>query len=224
MKSLTVVIVGYNYGHLIANAIDSVQGQTIQPNRVLVVDDASFDCTCDVAKKYGVEYIQREKNLGTLANFNDILMNHVDTERMMLLGADNWLRPDYIEKMNTGEDIVSSDITLAGNDVKSMNIEESYKFYFKDGYWIKKFKPEKPGTTIESNIRRKNFIHGSSIYNVELARKVGGYELVSGNTVKRIQEDWGLWKKMIANKATYRHVPEPLLYYRRHTFNFNGTY
>ena len=43
MKSITVVIVGYKYGHLVANAIDSVQGQTIQPDRILVVDDASFD-------------------------------------------------------------------------------------------------------------------------------------------------------------------------------------
>lgn len=224
MKTLTVVIVCYNYGHLVANAIDSVIGQTVLPNRILVVDDASFDCACDVAKKYNVEYIQREKNLGTLKNFNDILMNQVNTERVMLLGGDNWLRPDYIEKMNTGQDIVSSDMVITGNDVRSMKIKESYKFYHKDGYWIRKFKPKRPGIPVEVNIRRKNFIHGSSIYNVELARKVGGYEIVGDNKEKRLQEDWGLWKKMIATGATYRHVQEPLLYYRRHTFNFNGTY
>ena len=119
--SLSVVIVSYNYGMFAAQAIDSVLSQTKMPDRILFVDDCSAkgDIGCEVAGKFGIEVIRREVNYGVLKNFQDILFHQVTTERMIMLGADNWLRNDAVEKMSAEEaDIVSTDYYTTGSGIK----------------------------------------------------------------------------------------------------------
>ncbi len=217
-KEITVVIVGYNYGHLVAHAIDSVLSQTVLPKRILAVDDASDDGMCETASRYGVDVMKREKNMGTLDNFNDILMNHIFTEYVMYLGADNWLRPDALELMsNVDADIVSSDMYITGSDVASARA--GMKTEKKHGYYIWRMR------SLHGKINRSNFIHGSSLYNANIAKKFGYKAIRKTETGKRLHEDWGLWRQMILlGKATHEHIDEPLLYYRRHKFNFNGYY
>lgn len=216
VPTLSVIIVSYGYGHLVGQAIDSVLGQTSTPDKILVVDDYAKDGACDVAGKYEIDFIEREKNLGVVDNFNDILFNQVKTDRVMFLGADNWLRPDALEKMRLDTDIVSSDMYICGSDAKEARASKKSEYI--DGYWIKRFKDQ-------GKINRSNFIHGSSIYNVNLAKEVGGYEARAGReNYNRKEEDWMLWKKMIKAGATHFHVKDPLLYYRRHKFNFCGKY
>ena len=206
---ITVCIMSYGYAHLAAQAIESALSQTKKPDRVLIVDDGMHDGIDEVADIYGVQDIIRPKNLGIVDNFNDILMNHVFTDKVMFLGADNYLRPDALELMDTGADIVSSDIAIFGEQsdefAKVVNTNEK-----KDGYYIWRFK--------KGNIGNGNYIHGSSLYNVELAKRFG-YK-PSGN--KHSEEDWMLWIQMLKNGATHEHIEEPLLYYRRHRRNFQS--
>ena len=61
--------------------------------------------------------------------------------------------------------------------------------------------------------------HGSSLYDVQLAKKVGGYEH-SGN--EHSEEDSMLFNKMIKAGATLEVISEPLLNYRwDHRNNYN---
>jgi len=219
--TITVVIVSYFYGYFIANAIDSVLSQTRQPDNILVVDDASHDSACSIAKKMGVDCLERESNLGIIDNFNDILFKQVKTDKLMMLGADNWLRPDALEKLDINEaDISSYDMYVVGSEAKNSRIKR--RCDYEDGYWIRRFKPD-------GAIRTHNYINGSALYNAELARSVGGYRALNDRDVgkkdKRLDEDWYLWQQMIRRgKAKHIHISEPLLYYRRHKFNFNGVY
>ena len=203
---ITVIIANYHYKHLLSQCIDSVISQTKKPDRILVIDDASEDIS-DVCNKYSVEYIMRDKNLGTVDNFKQAL-DEVSTEKVMFIGADNWLRLDAIQLMDIDADIVSTDIALVGTEVdkfrKPLNTE------YKDGYYIWKFK--------KGDIEKGNYIHGSSLYNTKLAKMVGGYE--NNPNSENSEEDWMLWKKMITNGAKHIHIAEPLLYYRRHKENF----
>lgn len=218
--SITVVIPSYGYGHLVAHAIDSVLAQTLQPERIIVVDDGANDGVYEVASKYDVSVIKRPHNLGILKNFNDILLNFVKTEKVMFLGADNYLRPDALEKLNLDYDIVSYDLALVGSHwQKTRKLKDVYTF--KDGYYIKRFKKY---PNILKKIIRANVIHGSALYNAKMAQKLGGYERGGKPDRKKLNEDWGLWKKLLHNGATHYHVSEPLLYYRKHQFNFNGIY
>lgn len=197
---LTIAIVSYKYGHLVSHCIESVLCQKPWPMRILVVDDG----VGDVQQRYQVDYLIRPKNLGIIENFNDILFNQVSTKRLMILGADNWLRPDAMKWMYDQKyaDIVSTDMALVGREV-----------YAPDWFGYKWWKFG------EYDIEQENYIHGSSIYNVDLARKVGGYE-PSGR--KKSEEDWMLWRKMLKAGASHRHVSQPLLYYRRHDANYQG--
>jgi glycosyltransferase involved in cell wall biosynthesis len=200
---ITVVIASYRYGHLAAHCIESVLCQTKKADRILFVDDGVGDCN-HLPKLYpSIEYVMRENNLGTVANFQDML-NRVETDRCLFLGADNWLRADTLELLDKNNtDIVTYDIVITGE------LSHEFSHYHKneitpyqgDFYWS-----------------RKMVHHGSMLYNTNLAKKVGGYSINPGGV--NSEEDWVLWNRMISAKASISHVNEGLLYYIRHKENF----
>lgn len=222
--TITVAIPSYGYGHLVLHALDSVLSQTRRPDKILVIDDGAKDfpkddLLCGISKEYNVDFILKDKNSGVLDTFNDILFNRVSTDRLMLLGADNWLRQDAVEKlMEHDEDIVTYWLYLTGAEWKNANVKNKCDRE-SNGYPIRRFKNYE---NIAQRIMRSNVIHGSSLYDVKLARSVGGYER-AGNT-RQLNEDWGLWRKMIAAGATHHAIEEPLMFYRRHKANFYGVY
>ena len=70
-NTLTVVISSYKYGHLAGHCIDSVISQTRKPDTIMFLDDGVGDCKHLPSIYPEVEYILREKNLGTLKNFDE---------------------------------------------------------------------------------------------------------------------------------------------------------
>ena len=96
---ITVVIASYGYGHLAAHCIESILSQTVLPARTLFVDDGAHDCLHLEGLYPEIEFIHRQKNLGTVANFQDMLLR-VETEYVMFIGADNWVRSDTIELLS----------------------------------------------------------------------------------------------------------------------------
>jgi hypothetical protein len=57
------------------------------------------------------------------------------------------------------------------------------------------------------------------LYDVNKALMVGGYE--HNKKSDRTDEDENLWDKLNKAGATISHIPQGLLYYRRHKGNFN---
>jgi glycosyltransferase involved in cell wall biosynthesis len=199
---MTIVICAYRYGHLAAHCIESVLSQSKQPEKILFVDDGAGDCKHLVTLYPQVEFVLREENKGIVDNFQDML-TRVKTEKVMLIGADNWLRSDAIETLeNIDADVITYDIMVTGE--------------LKD-----EIKKRHPGEIIEENgdwyWDRKSGHHGSMVYNVKIALESGGYGH-SGDS--RSEEDRVLYWRMINNGAKRVHVPEPFLYYRRHKQNF----
>lgn len=201
--TITVVIASYKYGHLAAHAIESVLAQTVAPDRIMFVDDGVGDCKHLPQLYPSVEYILREENLGTVANFQDML-NRVETTHCMFLGADNWLRADALEILSKRNgDIITYDIVVTG-DLRDEILEHHKKEvrrYYGDYYWT-----------------RRNKHHGSMLYNTQMAKSLG-YAAAEGRP--RTEEDAVLWKRMVDAGATVAHVAAGLLYYRRHRENFN---
>jgi glycosyltransferase involved in cell wall biosynthesis len=207
-----IVIASYKYGHLSAHCIESVLAQTKKFDKIWFVDDAVGDCW-HIQDLYGdrLQFIQNPENLGIVDNFNQML-NLVDTDYVMFLGSDNWLRSDALQILHealvsfscyTQLDIITYDIIVTG-ELK----DEIHKFYSNfmklqngDYYWT-----------------RKNSHHGSMLYNVALAKQVGGY---AHNGGERTDEDQNLWDKMKNANAFTGYLNEALLYYRRHKENFN---
>jgi glycosyltransferase involved in cell wall biosynthesis len=207
--SVTVNIVSFKYGHLAATAIESVLSQTVVPDRIILWDDGAGDCA-HLRKLYqDIDIIERSTNLGIVANFNAIL-HATQTEKCLMLGADNFLRPDAIEKMlRHPADIVSSDMAFFGECAGHYErISGSHGKWH--GFGLRAFSG--------GNIETGNYIHGSSLFDTAKAKAAGGYDR-SGDPLHS-QEDWVLFRAMLRAGAIHRHVPEPLLFYRRHRHNF----
>lgn len=138
--TLTVNLMSFFYGHLAAQAIESVLSQTVKPDVIRFYDDGAGDCGHLPEIYPEVEFILRPNNLGIVDNFNDAIIR-TDTDRVIFLGADNWLHPKTVEKcLEREEDIVSYDAFKFGNGEPE--------------YW-----------------HLDKWPHGSAMYNVELAKQ-----------------------------------------------------
>jgi len=207
-----IVISSYKYGHLAAHCIETVLAQSTPFDEIWFVDDGAWDCK-HLVPLYGdrVNFILRDGNLGIVQNFNGML-HTVNTDYVMFVGADNWLRSDtlktlksYIEN-NSFEfnKVWVYDIMVTG-ELKH-EIYQTYHHQMQqangDLYWD-----------------RNGYHHGSMMYHRITAIALGGY--ADNRTSSRTDEDQNLWDKFM--KAGYRaiHISQPLLYYRRHKENFN---
>jgi glycosyltransferase involved in cell wall biosynthesis len=201
----SLVICSYKYGHLAAHAIESALSQSKRFDKIYFVDDGVGDCEHLLRLYHEVSFTFRRHNLGIVANFQDML-NKVQTDYVMFLGADNWLRSDTLEVLSQyNTDIITYDIMVTGQ-LK----QEISKLY--------------PNSTENYNGEikwsRKDQHHGSMMYKVSKAKEVRGYEKHKPDS-ERTDEDNALWDKMIKAKATVKYVNQELLYYRRHKQNFN---
>lgn len=198
-----LVISSYKYGHLASQAIESALAQSKHFDKIWLVDDGVGDCGHLPNIYPEVNYVFRETNLGTVDNFQDML-NRVDTDYVMFMGADNWLRDDTLELLSKQDtDIVMYDILVTGerkHEIKNRHPKEIMEY--EGGFWWS----------------RKGGHHGSMLYNTQKAKQVGGYNDGHG---RRTLEDLSLFNRLLSSGATISHVDEPLLYYRRHRENFN---
>jgi len=203
LNMITVVIASFRYGHLAAHCIESLLSQTIPPARILFVDDGGLDCNHLPSLYPDIEYVLRDKNLGVVDNFQDML-SRVDTEYVLFIGADNWLRSDAIELLSkTSADIVTYDVIVTGELKEDILMRLPIQAFPHQGdlYW-----------------NRQEQHHGSMMYRTALGQKIG-YKKRHEDGVHP-QEDWNLWDKMLQQGATVASLNEGLLFYRRHRENF----
>jgi glycosyltransferase involved in cell wall biosynthesis len=200
---ITVVIASYRYGHLAAHCIESLLSQTILPTRILFLDDGGLDCNHLPSLYPDIEYVLRDENLGVVDNFQDML-SRVNTEYVLFIGADNWLRSDAIELLSkTSADIVTYDVIVTGELKEDILMRLPIETFSHQGdlYW-----------------NRQEQHHGSMMYRTALGQKIG-YKKRYEHGVHP-QEDWNLWDKMLQQGATVASLKEGLLFYRRHRENF----
>jgi GT2 family glycosyltransferase len=98
--TITVIIVNWNSGELLAECLRRVEAQTIQPERVLVVDNASTDCSVTGAGELAgnVAVLRMKANIGFAAGNNRALAE-CDTEFVALLNPDAYPEPDWLERL-----------------------------------------------------------------------------------------------------------------------------
>ena len=100
--SLTVLIPNFNHGHLIGDQLNAVFSQSIQPQEIIIADDASTDDSVITIKKLisgraNVRLIPQEKNMGTVALINDLVIQ-AKSDYLTVLAADDIILPGLFEK------------------------------------------------------------------------------------------------------------------------------
>jgi hypothetical protein len=102
----TVVVTLFNYERFVQEALDSALAQTAQPLGLVVVDDCSSDGSLECALSWAranagsfsrVAIVQTVENSG-LGGARNLGFAVADTEWIMVLDADNRLRPHCIER------------------------------------------------------------------------------------------------------------------------------
>jgi GT2 family glycosyltransferase len=98
--SVTVLIVNWNSGELLAECMRRLKAQTLQPVRVLVVDNASSDASLIGAGELEelVSVLRMNANLGFAAGNNHALAE-CDTEFVALLNPDAFPEADWLERL-----------------------------------------------------------------------------------------------------------------------------
>ena len=98
---LTVVMPTHNHGRFIATALDSLIGQTRQPDRVLIINDASQDDTAGIIAAYAerhawIDVETNARNRGVIACLNAGLAA-VETDYVTFLASDDFVMPRLCE-------------------------------------------------------------------------------------------------------------------------------
>jgi glycosyltransferase involved in cell wall biosynthesis len=98
---VSVIVPTYNHGRFIADAIDSILAQSVEPEQIIVVDDGSTDETELVVRRYKdarIEYI-KQTHAGVAAARNTGL-NAARREFVTFLDADDRWGPEFIERLH----------------------------------------------------------------------------------------------------------------------------
>lgn len=99
MTVVTVIVVNWNSGELLDECLRRLETQSIQPERILVVDNASHDGSWSIAEKFaGASVIRLNSNLG-FAGGNNAALRRCDTEFVALLNPDAFPDPDWLKNL-----------------------------------------------------------------------------------------------------------------------------
>lgn len=118
---VSVVITAYNVGPFIAQAIESVLGQTHKDIECVIVEDCSTDDTVAGIKRASlgdkrVRMVQNSENMGAGASRRRGI-EAAKGDYILLLDGDDWIEPDFVEALyrravESGAEIVSGGIKV----------------------------------------------------------------------------------------------------------------
>ncbi|HEY2054166.1 MAG TPA: glycosyltransferase [Solirubrobacterales bacterium] len=100
--SVDIVITNHNYGRFLGSAIASAIGQTHPKVRVIVVDDGSTDDSREVLRGFADRVEVVEKEQGGQASALNAGLARCEGDVLLLLDADDTLRPDAAERVAAG--------------------------------------------------------------------------------------------------------------------------
>lgn len=101
MSSLSVILPNYNHSDLLETACNAIFSQSLAPQEVIIIDDASTDQSLKVIealqKKYpSIKIIQNERNLGPVLAINKGIEEARGTY-LAFCSADDYILPEFFE-------------------------------------------------------------------------------------------------------------------------------
>jgi len=204
---VSVIIPNYNYGHFLAQTVDSVLAQTYENVEIIVVDDGSTDDSARVLDGYG-EKIRwyRQANKGVSEARNRGIAESKGEILAFLDSDDVWLS----QKIEKQVEVFQADANVG-------LVHCCYVDFGNDGRLLEEHLEGLAGSVAEEMIRyqRAVIIGGGSA--VAVRRSV--YEAVGGfDQTVAPAEDWEFYFRA-ARRYKVGFVPEILMKYRQHGGN-----
>ena len=199
-KLVSVIIPTYNCENFIEETVESVEHQTYKIYEIIIVDDASTDCTIDVVlrlqEKYGnIYYYQQPENQG-VAVARNIGLELAKGRYVAFLDADDLWKPNKLEIQL----LIMQKKECAFSYTAYGIIDESGRVIKKKCGVIEK---------VDYEFLLKNTIIGTST--VILDRNIlGGIQM----PLRRAAQDYAMWLKLLKTDIIAVGIDEILAYYR----------
>lgn len=198
-----VVITTHNYGHYLSACLDSVFAQTLPPQDVVVIDDASEDHTADIVARYEqVRYFRVDfKNGNRARNFG---FERIKGAEIVFFDADNVMLPTCLAQLHRA---LAQDQTAAFAYGDRVNFGDATWHPHPMGHRV-------VGAFDKERLKRSNYIDLAA-----LIRRAWFPKFDEG--LKRYQ-DWDLWLHIVLKMGGYGcYVPAPVFRYRIHEQNLS---
>jgi GT2 family glycosyltransferase len=225
-RKVGVIIPSYNYGNFLAEAAESALRQTVPPDQILIVDDASTDDTELIGRAVQeshsdlVTFVRNETNLGIVGTFNKAV-EMMETDYVVFLGADNRFVSNYLEKCAEALDLDKSvgvaytDFALFGPRAPVVHGQFPQKMRGEivgNTFWLIHF-PERPEEIVRSmTAGDENVIHGSSMFRRQAWAEAGGYRKFN-----EYPEDFDLFRRILQAGWKPSKARGTYLEYRHHS-------
>jgi GT2 family glycosyltransferase len=98
---VTVVIVNWNGEKFLEHCLLALQEQTVAPNEIILVDNASTDTSLEIVKRFpSVRLLAQDENLGFARGNNlAIRASATESEWIVLLNPDAYVEPRWLEAL-----------------------------------------------------------------------------------------------------------------------------
>jgi len=216
MIQISVVVPCHNMGIYLSQALDSILSQSYKPSEIIVIDDASSDCTKDIVKRYSdcVLYVKNALRKGVSFSRN-LGVKLSSSPWIAFLDADDFWHPKKLEKQ----------VDLIATDDNVLFVHTGSRYFFDD---LNQYGPILDRSSVQGNNTLWALYHGVSLNSstVLLAKDIfcdmGGF-----NEDLIYSEDYDLWLRL-ASRVDFNYVNEVLAYYRIHatqtTMNLRAKY
>lgn len=206
---VSVIIAVYNGEKYIADAIESLLGQTYKDIEIIVADDGSTDRTKDIIKKYkNVKYIyQDRKGEGAARNLGISISRG---KYLCFLDADDLYAIDKIEKQveilenNKEVFVVYNDLKVVDENLNHINILKSEGIY-------------RNRKILLAQILYRQVIQGPIC--MMIRRQCAEDIKWNEKLIYTVDYDYTI---NLAQKYNFYYLEEPLYIYRRHTCNLSN--
>lgn len=221
-STVTVVIVSYNQGHFLRQAIESVLHQTKHVDKTIIINNGSTDTTDAIAREYlelyypYVEYYSYHHNRGQVAAYNRGL-ELSKTDYTCFLDADDEIDHTYVAKMirqlyvSSHPAIAYSNTLLFGPRERSAWLTFPKEWRRKEGSSYTLHYPSY-SEQVKYLLKKHNYINNAAIFKTQVARDVGGFVEHDFYDVHHY-----LWYRILDAGHAAVNCPHILYRYRQHT-------
>jgi glycosyltransferase involved in cell wall biosynthesis len=207
--TVAAVIAAYQAEKWIADAIDSILGQTSPPDEVIVVDDGSTDGTARELAKFGnrVRVIRRE-NGGCPAAFNTAFAA-VRCDFVAMCGADDIWEPGKLELQRAAIAAHPEVDFFCGHAVMTGLIEGDHT------------RPPGVGVLDSDALRDELFAEGCVINAPSIVIRRAVFERLGPFIENFGADDYEYWFRALRAGSRFYYEPRPLVSWRQHGENLS---
>ena len=201
-SDVTIIMAVYNAVMTIEKTLESIIAQTVLPDNLIIVNDASRDKTMSIVKKtlsgskvkYDIinlpinRWVFEARNIGAKT---------AQTKYIMFLDADDLIAPTYIQEC------------LKAFKNKEVDVVYSDMVEFSSAGTVTRDLPDFDMIRMQS----VNYIPYSAMMKLEVFNEYGTYKKILNESRCQTAE-WALWLEMAGN-VVFGHVKSPLFGYRK---------